>query len=296
MALALGSMSDAAQTPSTSEKSGSNALYDTDIYAATSKDGLSFTYVPKPVAHHAAMPDLVEITHAGAAGDPGTLRGYFVDASHLPDIEDDGLAVSTSTDGAAWSEPEPVRLIGKPFRGVAMEPSIVELPDGKLRLYFVDSDLASAHNVYSAVSLNGIDFDVEPGVRFQMSNVADPDVVRMGDQWLMLLSHATDTLLAHSPDGLTFALDKGFWLSFGNEPTGLAIDDHTVRIFVTAPDGIASATFEPLSPDEPKVEAGVRISGGSAVRIADPACIRRSDGSDYLLFTRRSQPMSRSAR
>src|SRR5262249_29236716 len=88
----------------------------------------------------------------------------------------DRVAVRFSTDdGKSWTDPEPIAVDGmgnhlaRPF-----DPTLVPLPDGRLRLYFTSNDrhdsrfAMSPPAIYSAVTSDGLHYIFEPGVRFSI--------------------------------------------------------------------------------------------------------------------------------
>lgn len=94
---------------------------------------------------------------------------------HFPEANDahfDKVAVRFSSDeGKNWTQPQVIRLRGWP-QGMRFpfDPTLVSLSDGRVRLYFtsVKGRTFDEHNpaIYSAISSNGLDYAVEPGVRF----------------------------------------------------------------------------------------------------------------------------------
>lgn len=94
---------------------------------------------------------------------------------HFPKKDDanfDKVAVRFSSDeGRSWTEPQVIRLDGLP-EGMRFpfDPTLVPLPDGRVRLYFTslkgrrfDEDRAA---IFSAISGDGVHYTFEPGVRF----------------------------------------------------------------------------------------------------------------------------------
>jgi hypothetical protein len=84
----------------------------------------------------------------------------------------DKVAVRFSSDeGRTWTGPQVIRLEGLPegFR-FPFDPTLVPLPDGRVRLYFtsVQGRRIDEHRpaIYSAVSTNGIGYVFEPAARF----------------------------------------------------------------------------------------------------------------------------------
>jgi len=137
--------------------------WDNDVLLYRSASGA------RPVLLHtferAGVPSLVRL------GD-GRLLAAF---QHFPQDDErrfDHVAVSFSTDdGRTWSKPEPIVVAGmeaglaRPF-----DPTLVPLPDGRIRLYFTSNRSPdfrrSIPAIYSAVATDGIHYDFEPGVRF----------------------------------------------------------------------------------------------------------------------------------
>jgi hypothetical protein len=84
----------------------------------------------------------------------------------------DRVAVSFSSDEAStWTKPESISVEGmeeglmRPF-----DPTLVPLPDGRIRLYYTSNRSfrfeESVPAIYSAISVDGVHYQFEPGVRF----------------------------------------------------------------------------------------------------------------------------------
>jgi hypothetical protein len=113
------------------------------------------------------------------AGVPTLARlkdGRLISAfQHFPKDDDrafDRVAVRFSSDeGLTWTTASPITVEGleaglaRPF-----DPTLVPLPDGRVRLYFTSNRSPdfrrSTPAIYSAISTNGIHYVFEPGVRF----------------------------------------------------------------------------------------------------------------------------------
>ncbi len=88
----------------------------------------------------------------------------------------DKIAVRFSEDeGQSWTPPEVIHLTGLPSgMRFPFDPTLVPLPDGRVRLYFtsrlgrpLDEDVPA---IFSAISTNGLDYVWEPGKRFGITN------------------------------------------------------------------------------------------------------------------------------
>lgn len=259
---------------------GGQGPYNDQIVPAVSKNGRDWWVSGKgAIAQHASVPDVVE-------DGKGRLLVYFVDFGSKPGPGQEGLSVMTSDDGEAWSKAQPVKLAKKPNKGAPVDPSVVRLDDGRFRLYFFGSEMTGGdpakaegpHRVYSAVSKDGVDFECEDGVRFEMEQITDPEVIQADGAWWMFLSKGRESLVAKSADGLKFEkVDVTFK---GGVPGALAVEGG-VRVF-TCEMGIISYFWDLKS--APKEEgSAIKPLGGPSV-VADPAALRRADGSYFMIF------------
>ena len=105
----------------------------------------------------------------------------------------DKVAVKFSyNNGSTWSQPKPLVFTNMPANYQRpFDPTLVVLDDKTLHIYFSSSDgmpkpgMDSSINTYSAVSSDGINFEFEPGARFdnQSKKVIDPAVAFFNDEW-----------------------------------------------------------------------------------------------------------------
>lgn len=283
------------QGPQESQRHFDSGPFNDEVFGAVSNDGINFKVLSGPFFKHASVPDVLELTQDCKAGSRGTLLLYFVDFSNIKGPGKEGISVAHSTDGLSWSDKQEITIEGRTNRGAAVDPSVVQLEDGRIRLFFFASEITQGdpaksegdHKILSAISEDGIHFQAEPAVNLQSPFITDPEVLRLGKEWLMFLSKGQETLLARSRDGLKFTLDDNFYLNIGGVPGAVALPDGKVRIFATGRGGIVSARFDPDSVLTPIVESGRRVSQKEARIVADPACIRRLDGTYYLIFKRK---------
>jgi hypothetical protein len=202
------------------------------------------------------------------------------------DPDFDRVAVRFSTDeGDAWSEPQPIRLIGWPAdMRTPFDPTLVTLPDGRVRLYFTShrgkGPAVDQPAIYSAVSSNGVDYVVDPGVRFHIAGRPVIDcavVIHQGTFHLFAPENdaAPRGYHAVSPDGLSFTRQPDLSLS-GRRWLGAAHSDGALMTFVgTAVDG---ALWTATSTDGQAWTAQSRLN----VPGADPGAVTRR-GGDWLV-------------
>jgi len=222
----------------------------------------------------------------------------------------DRVAVRFSSDeGRSWTAAQPIAVTGMDA-GLAppFDPTLVPLPDGRVRLYFTShpgSDEKPGQTaIHSAVSADGMRFDFEPGVRFCVEGrvVIDCAAALHGGKFhLVVPDNGTPAEFlarrqvgeppiggngyhATSVDGLTFQRAADLPLTpvrnrwFGN----LLSDGRTLSFFGTGPgpwpmtsaDGFAwNAAPNPM-----------RMPG------LDPAVLMLKDGARLVLSTRAPGP------
>lgn len=247
------------------------------VMLASSIDAVNWTINQTVVREHASVPEIATLLD-------GTRFIYFVDGTV------DNLDVIRQAADGSWQALD-FTLLKRPTVK-AVDPDVVLLPDGRLRLFYYGSSRIQGpgegnHIIYSAVSSDGVTFQSEPGKRIAVANVTDPSVVLLPDgSWLMALSRGMETLLASSTDGNSFTL-TGVTVSLGGVPELAVLPDESVRLYVTGQEGILSM----ISTDKGTTwvqENGIRIAGGDNIA-ADPSVIHLSDGS-WLMAWKRIDP------
>lgn len=183
-------------------------------------------------------------------------------AAHQNFPEDDASAFDkvavrfSSDEGRTWTPATTIRLMGLPDgRRAPFDPTLVPLPDGRVRLYFTSGrgprDEQDLPAIYSAVSTNGVDFTVEPGRRFGIDGrpVIDCAVV-LHDGVFHLFAPDNGTPLRTAPgqpggpppaegigyhatsrDGLTFAREDDVRVDGRRRWLGGAVSDGTTITF-----------------------------------------------------------------
>lgn len=202
-----------------------------------------------------------------------------------------GIWVSREMPEGTLSRGTKVLLDGV-FDGNAVDPDLVMLPDGRLRIYYFKGYFvtqpppnAGPNPIFSAVSTDGVNFTVERQV-FAYDNIFDPSVVALGgNEYLMACTQmgnmSVNTVLARSTDGgATFTYEAT--LQNTGVPELHQFDDGTVRLYYGGPDGIMSK----VSQDRGKTwtqEPGSRCKGQGF--IGDPG-VYRSDDQSWWLFVK----------
>lgn len=247
----------------------------------------------------------------GRAGVPTLARlrdGRLLAAfQHFPADDDrnfDRVAVCHSGDeGRAWTKPEPIAVEGleaglaRPF-----DPTLVPLPDGRVRLYFTSNRSPdfrrSVPAIYSAISKDGVRYEFEPGVRFAVEGRVVIDcaaALHEGVFHLIVPDNGTPEEMraneqrrepprgekgyhAVSKDGLNFERvadvtmpTQGRWL--GN----LQSDDGRLVFF-----GTGGGPWPVTSADGVTWQTG---SGSTRIPGADPGAVRLKDGSWLVAVT-----------
>lgn len=274
------------------------------VYVTSSTDPNSFENSDTVVFEKASVPDAVLLHTASEAGAVGDVLMYFPSFENFTGNGSEGLAYSRSTDGGkTWSERLPVTLTGKANAGAAVDPSLVQLEDGRLRMYFFGSETTQGdparvegdHVIYSAVSDDGVNFTVEVGERIAVERITDPEVVQFNDQWIMYMAQGTQTLIATSDDGLNFTLTGQVWTE-GGIPGAYVDNTNLVHLYGCGKGGIVTQT----STDGVTFAASgalVALQGtvsGTPEIICDPSPVLLDNGEVLLVYkkapTNQQQP------
>lgn len=257
------------------------------VFMAASLDGLNFMKEDNVLFDQTSVPDIIRLPS-------GRLLVYVVDGARR---SKSGLMMALSDDnGKSWDLGSVQFKTKDGTAGGGADPEVVLLKDGTLRLYYVRFSgppqpnvvsTTSKNWVKSAVSSDGINFEEEDGVRFEYSQITDPDVVNVNGKWFMYLSQGPKLIATSSDDGLTFTLEKtirekGSALPAGRQVSNTVyVDVDFWRQFFCADGKIQSAkTADGLNfQDEP----GFRLEPDSGKLICDPAPVHLG-GSWLMLY------------
>lgn len=250
-----------------------NGPWNDKVYRATSPDGINFTKDTSLLFFPASVPGAVKDTN-------GTIFIYYVYSASQ--FSPETVMVAYGTDGKNFTVPQPINLTNN-VSLKQVDPNPVLLPDGRIRLYYLDFGMLPPQNIYSAISNDGINFTEENGIRFSQPapGITDPDVffVISTNTWVMFVSQGQTLIRATSPDGLNFTKDVTFNWNNGGVCSTFPFGN-TYRTYYCGSGGIKSAT----STDgyNLTVEAGVRIAPVMNEIVCDPTVVQLN--SQHIMY------------
>jgi len=216
----------------------------------------------------------------------------------------DKVAVHFSTDeGRTWSAAQVIQLTGLP-EGMRFpfDPTLVPLPDGRVRLYFTSGrgrrlDEAPPA-IYSAISRDGVSYEFEPGVRFGVEGriVIDcavvlhrgvfdlfaPDNGPAGNRRSSERPREGVGYHATSANGLDFIRSDDVQIEGRRSWLGNAQSDGHVITFYGTGDGLWTATSED--------GASWKLTPAPAIRGGDPGAVATKDGGLVVVITGPPRP------
>lgn len=242
------------------------------VQVATSPDGMNWQVDPRILYPHMSVPDVTLLSN-------GRLLMIGVDFSQRVE----NLMASFSLDGGkTWGRLKQVKLWG--YRGRAVDPDIMEIAPHCYRLTFFgmaehERFGQGAHRIYSAVSSDGLNFVLEEGVRVEGMNLHDPDIIKVGETWMMYIGRALPgtpqaTVVATSADGLAYSEPQE--VATGSIPGAVVLADGRVRLYTVDRSGMTAW----ISDDGLRFQREGPVVG---LRGADPAPVLMTDGS-YLMI------------
>ena len=214
-----------ANNPAPANGQNAHTANQDSTWVTNSNDGVVWTD-PIQLAPAASVPEIVTLAD-------GSLLAMWVSFADNPTRFGEKLAAARLANGSdTWQQMGTV-LISDSENITMVDPDLVVLPDGRLRLYAYDIRTdATTHTILSAISTdNGKSFRMEPGIRFASEEMWDPNVVINADgQYRMYYNGGDAIKSAVSPDGLTFVADPEVRWSNGGIP-GAIIQDQTVWLY-----------------------------------------------------------------
>lgn len=206
------------EIPSAVTNQNSSGVYGHTVWLSHSADGQNWTLDDELLIDHASVPNITRFEKAVGEFPAGTLMIVYVDASEMVNesngTERTGRYVSFD-DGKTWEDLGPVTYVGADAH-VPVDPNLVQLPDGTLRMYYFDftkmvggrvlATSGAISTFYAADSVDGETFTVI-GPVFTGQQITDPEVAYLDEQYFMFYaSQSTDSSIqvATSSDGLNF--------------------------------------------------------------------------------------------
>ncbi|MBU6201801.1 MAG: hypothetical protein KJS90_07375 [Acidobacteria bacterium] len=209
------------------------------VVLRSSTDGTSF-------AGNDAVMDQAGVPNLLAASD-GALYAYYQDWAN-----GNVMGVAVTRNGVRTHYLVRIDGIDTTSMPQGVDPSAVQLSDGRIRLYWMMSR-GGPSKIYSATSTtgatNGIVFTYDGGVAFDAGTmVFDPTVVRTASGWSMWVDRGGTAQHATSTDGLTFvAADNSVFPNSATFPWGgTTLPDGRIRVVasVRGPGGADGLLFE----------------------------------------------------
>ncbi|PIN73742.1 hypothetical protein COV20_05995 [Candidatus Woesearchaeota archaeon CG10_big_fil_rev_8_21_14_0_10_45_16] len=205
----------------------------------------------------------------------GKVRLYY--------CKDEQILSAISKDGLTFTKEKGVRISpGTGFEAHVCDPTLVDLPDGKMRMYYKGANTmrpgpGSVHKIYSAISSDGLNFQKE-GLRIDSEISGDkgwasvPDAITLPDGRVRIY-YVTNSEMPHgiasaiSSDGLYFTKEPGIRVSKLVDPALVRLDDKYV---------LFAASIEEMSPRVPKGIYYLESSDG--LKFGEPRAVFQTSG------------------
>ncbi|MBI2105309.1 exo-alpha-sialidase [Candidatus Woesearchaeota archaeon] len=168
-----------------------------------------------------------------------------------------GILSAISNDGLSFTKEQGVRVsLGEGFESYVCDPTIVDLQDGRMRMYYKGADSQnpgpgqSIHKIYSAVSSDGLTFQKE-GLRIDSETNGDngwasvPDAIVLPDGRVRIY-YVTAAAMEHgigsaiSSDGLNFVKESGLRISNLVDPALIRINNKYIIFAASIDERFAS--------------------------------------------------------
>src|SRR3989339_1215505 len=195
------------QPESSTAPSTQQGPYRDSVWLARSSDGETWSLDDEVLIEHASVPNITRFETEVGDFEAGTLMIVYVDATQMATggsgTERTGRYVSTD-DGVTWEDIGLVTYVGAQDQ-VPVDPNLVQLQDGTLRMYYYDiskgvGDVGSLeqkkqNRFYAADSTDGETFTVV-GEVFVENAITDPEVVFYKDSFYLFYASQTGIRVA----------------------------------------------------------------------------------------------------
>ncbi len=213
-----------------------------------------------------------------------------------------GILSAVSSDGTTFVKDQGIRISpGEGSELFVCDPTIVDLPDGRIRMYYKGADSMSPgpgqsiHKIFSAVSSDGLTFEKE-GLRIDSETSGDngwasvPDAITLPDGRVRIY-YVSGSLTEHgivsaiSSDGLNFVKEPGTRVENLVDPALIKLGDKYLLFaasiderFATVPKGIYYLeSSDGLTFGEP-------IAVFQEEDVYDPSVLQMEDGSIRVFY------------
>jgi|UniRef100_A0A7C6A9S4 hypothetical protein len=254
------------------------------ILIASSLDGLFWQRMNIILVDSGDVPDAV-------IGPDGRVYAYF---QGLWTHYTDGIMVGISSDGINDWEFHPIPIPGtETWPGRPCDPDVIVQAD-TFRLYFTGDPINDRQpETYSAISLDGLNFTLENGVRFEVfgSPVLDPSLLWTNDTLQYFAGGAPpgENWHAHSVDGLNFIQQANFNADGCMMANGIRLPSGGFRfyIFSNNPNNPGIRSIYSLDGRDWTIDSGYRLqldttNGLESRYVKDPAVVFKD--SIYLMY------------
>jgi hypothetical protein len=199
-------------------------------------------------------PSILSVDFTAIPTGDGGVALYFVDMKLLqqPSTVQRIIYRAISTDGVNFEEPEAVVTANVDM----VDPTVIRLPDGRVRLYVPIADLTSG--IASFISDDGLHFTRESGAR--NANGSMPGALVLADHRIRIFAgniegpdQAGITSMI-SDDGLTFAAESGLRIAAASpKPTDMTSDPSAIHLI-----GGGYLMSFMINPTEPSIATGAQ--------------------------------------
>jgi predicted GH43/DUF377 family glycosyl hydrolase len=179
-----------------------------------------------------------------------------------------GILSAISVDGLNFEKEEGVRIVpalglGNP-ESIACDPTVVDLPDGKIRMYYKGAEgpggpSQAIHRIFSAISSDGLNFEKE-GLRIDSTKTNDdgwasvPEAIKLPDGRIRIyyVSDADDVghgvVSAISNDGLNFIKEETKLTGFVDPAITILPDGKYLLVATAFPFGPGGVRYTDAQP------------------------------------------------
>jgi|GEM_PF-6214011 hypothetical protein len=247
MVLAMVTACSSAPDPSLGGNSDGGA---SDALPSTNEEAFPVTWQLEHAANVPGVPNAILAPDVQLMDD-GRYRMYYTTTGQ-------GVGSASSEDGQSWTEDSGLRITSKRVEGELGfdygHPWLVRLSDGRWRMYMqASSGIDAPLRVVSATSEDGLNFDIEDGIRLDIDTpTTNDESVNLSfaghgrawqhddGSWGMVFSgnlagdtNPSDIMEAKSADGLQWSVVESSLFNNGHDPALIRLTDGRLAIVFT---------------------------------------------------------------